>query len=104
MGDKKLKEIILINHFGECPVCNHTLSLLQSEYTAYLLSPAGWITSKLDSKCEYTAVCSECGYTCRMEVNEYGLHPKSQEKDVKETRKPILIKNNPIGINNREKK
>lgn len=93
--DDDLIEVLLFNHFGECPVCNHPLSLLQAEYTAYSLSPSGFISSKLDSKCTFTEVCPNCGYTCEMGVNEYGLYPLGCVEQ-RETREPIL-KENPLG-------
>lgn len=95
MADKKLQEVLLFNHFGECPICAHRLNLLQSEYTAYALSSVGWITSKLDSMCKYTQVCPNCGYTCEVGINEYGIYPLKCV-DNNETRKPIITKN-PLG-------
>lgn len=102
MDKDKLIDVVLVNHYGICPVCNAKMNLLHSQYTAYRLSPAGWITSRLDTMNKYTVVCPKCGYTCDMGINEYGLYPLDSRVH-HETREPILKGDNPIGKDYKEK-
>lgn len=95
MKDNKIIPIVT-NEFGICPICGNRLLLLKSAYSAYTLSDSGWITSMLDDKVEFKVICTNCHYTCDMEITASGLTPKDYKFKDNDTRKPIL-KDNPIG-------
>ncbi len=95
MKDKKI-DVVSVNEFGICPICGNRFMLLKSAYCAYTLSDSGWITAMVDDKVEFKVICTNCGYTCDMEVTVNGLTPKDSKIKDSDTRKPIL-KDNPIG-------
>ena len=90
-------EVAAQNIFGVCPMCAAHTMLFESKYSAYALSPSGWITKQTDSKVYFKIVCPDCGYTYNVKVTPFGLAPVNSElEDEYENRNPIL-KDNPLG-------
>lgn len=97
MKEKEKIEVAAQNVFGICPMCAEHTMLLESKYSAYRLSPSGWITNQTDSKTSFKIICPKCGYCYEVKVTPFGLAPiHSELEEEDENRNPIL-KDNPLG-------
>lgn len=94
-----LKEVIIKNNFGLCPICGKPLLLLKSYYALYTLTNIALAHKLLADIVKYKVKCKDCGYSCEMKLLPGGLVPKNYNSEL--DAKPILL-NNPIGYNREE--
>lgn len=92
-----MKELDLVKfyQFGVCPMCWNKMMLLKSNYKAYHLSSAGWITNMEDEKTDFEIVCTKCGLHHKMMITDKGLTPI--ELVTEDDTRLAILSDNPIG-------
>lgn len=86
-------DVIEIIPPGICPQCGKNMMLLRADYSAYKVSPSGYLEARVDEKSELTLVCPSCGFSTKAHMSVNGVLPDGFDDRL--LREPIT--NNPIG-------